>query len=77
MGVRHENRRRAPSPRLDIDDYWKGVGNDEVSFDRNACLHLNDEITEIATSANGLALYFTEHGLKVLKRSHTLPHTQS
>lgn len=44
-------------------------GNDEVSFDRNACLHLNDEIIEIATSTSGLALYFTEYGLKVLKRS--------
>lgn len=44
-------------------------GNDEIDFDRNACLGINAEIAEIAASTNGIALYFTEHGLKVLKRS--------
>lgn len=41
-------------------------GNDEVDFGRAACLDLNGEIAQIATAAAGLAVYFTEHGLKVL-----------
>ena len=40
-----------------------GRGNEEIAFDRAACLDVNREIIEIATAAPGLALYFTEHGL--------------
>jgi REP element-mobilizing transposase RayT len=32
-------------------------GNDEVNFDRSACLDLNDEIVKIAKSGEGCALY--------------------
>ena len=44
-------------------------GNEEIEFNRNACIGLNDEIADIASATNGLALYFSEFGLKVLKRS--------
>ena len=49
-------------------------GNDEVEFSRRACLDLNSEITEIATSGAGLALYWKAAGLQVLCQSpaHTL-----
>ena len=40
-----------------------GRGNEEVAFDRAACLDVNEEIVRIATSGPGMALYFTEHGL--------------
>ena len=40
-----------------------GRGNEEIAFDRAACLDVNREIIEIATAGPGLAHYFTEHGL--------------
>ena len=40
-----------------------GKGNDEVAFSRGACLDVNREIIDIATSAPGLAVYFTKDGL--------------
>ena len=40
-----------------------GRGNEEIAFDRAACLDVNEEIVRIATSGPGLALYFTENGL--------------
>ena len=40
-----------------------GRGNEEVAFDRGACLDLNAEVVRIATAGPGLALYFTENGL--------------
>ena len=40
-----------------------GRGNEEIAFDRAACLDVNREIIEIATAGPGLALYFTENGL--------------
>ena len=45
-------------------------GNDEVEFSRRACLDLNSEITEIATSGAGLALYWKAAGLQVLALLH-------
>ena len=44
-------------------------GNDETEFGRRACLDLNAEIIEIATSAKGLALYWKAAGPQVLARS--------
>ncbi len=44
-------------------------GNDETEFGRRACLDLNTEIIEIATSAKGLALYWKAAGPQVLARS--------
>ncbi len=44
-------------------------GNDETEFGRRACLDLNAEIIEIATSGVGLALYWKDDGPKVLARS--------
>ena len=46
-----------------------GRGNDETEFGRSACLDLNAEIIEIATSAEGLALYWKATGPQVLARS--------
>ena len=43
-------------------------GNDETEFGRAACLDLNEEIVNIATACKGLAIYFTECGLKVIRR---------
>ncbi|MBO6167299.1 MAG: hypothetical protein J6P13_02980 [Kiritimatiellae bacterium] len=43
-------------------------GNDETEFGRAACLDLNEEIVNIATACKGLAIYFTERGLKVIRR---------
>lgn len=40
-----------------------GRGNEEIAFDRAACLDVNEEIIRIATAGAGLALYFTENGL--------------
>lgn len=37
-------------------------GNDETEFGRRACLDLNAEIIEIATSGEGLALYWKAAG---------------
>ena len=45
-------------------------GNDETEFGRSACLDLNAEIIEIATSGVGLALYWKDDGPKVLARSN-------
>ena len=39
-----------------------GRGNDEVEFGRRACLDLNAEAVEIATAANGLAVYWKDDG---------------
>ena len=44
-------------------------GNDETEFGRRACLDLNAEIIEIATSGEGLALYWKAAGPQVLARS--------
>ena len=44
-------------------------GNDETEFGRRACLDLNAEIIEIATSGVGLALYWKAAGPQVLARS--------
>lgn len=44
-------------------------GNDETEFGRRACLDLNAEIIEIATSGVGLALYWKAAGPRVLARS--------
>ncbi len=44
-------------------------GNDETEFGRRACLDLNAEIIEIATSGEGLALYWKATGPQVLARS--------
>ena len=44
-------------------------GNDETEFGRRACLDLNAEITEIATSGKGLALYWKAAGPQVLARN--------
>ena len=45
-------------------------GNDEVEFGRSACLDLNQEIVEIATSiGEGLALYWRKDGAHVIARS--------
>ena len=46
-----------------------GRGNDETEFGRSACLDLNAEIIEIATSAEGLALYWKATGPQVLARN--------
>ena len=44
-------------------------GNDETEFGRRACLDLNAEIIEIATSGEGLALYWKGDGPQMLARS--------
>lgn len=44
-------------------------GNDESEFGRRACLDLNEEIIEIATAGEGLALYWKGDGPKVLASS--------
>ena len=41
-------------------------GNDEVEFDRRACLDINAEIIEIAKAGEGLALYWKADGPHVL-----------
>ena len=46
-------------------------GNDETDFGRRACLDLNAEIVEIATSGAGLALYWKAAGPHVLARNDT------
>ena len=43
-----------------------GTGNEEVAFDRAACLDVNGEIIEMAQAGNGLSLYFKADGLYVL-----------
>ncbi|MCR5839163.1 MAG: hypothetical protein K6G94_05955 [Kiritimatiellae bacterium] len=40
-----------------------GRGNEEVDFDRSACLDLNDEIVKIAHSGEGLSVYWQADGL--------------
>ena len=45
-----------------------GRGNDETEFGRRACLDLNAEIIEMATSGEGLALYWKAAGPQVLAR---------
>ncbi len=40
-----------------------GRGNEEVDFDRSACLDLNDEIVKIAHAGEGLSVYWREDGL--------------
>lgn len=49
-----------------------GKGNEEVDFDRGACLDLNAEIIEIATSCNGMAIYWKASGPQVLARNGLL-----
>ena len=44
-------------------------GNDESEFGRRVCLDLNEEIIEIATAGEGLALYWKGDGPKVLASS--------
>lgn len=44
-------------------------GNDESEFGRRACLDLNEEIIEIATTGEGLALCWKGDGPKVLASS--------
>lgn len=44
-------------------------GNDESEFGRRACLDLNEEIIEIATAGEGLALYWKSDGPKELASS--------
>ena len=39
-----------------------GRGNDEVAFDREACLDYNAEIIEIATAGEGVAIYWKPTG---------------
>ena len=46
-----------------------GKGNEEVDFGRGACLDLNAEIIEIATSCSGMALYWKASGPQVLARN--------
>ena len=48
-----------------------GKGNDEVAFSRGACLDVNREIIDIATSAPGLSIYFTKNGLLKLAEYRT------
>ena len=48
-----------------------GKGNDEVAFSRGACLDVNREIIDIATSAPGLSVYFTKDGLLKLAEYRT------
>ena len=48
-----------------------GKGNDEVAFTRSACLDVNREIIDIATSAPGLSVYFTKDGLLKLAEYRT------
>ena len=43
-------------------------GNDETEFGRRACLDLNAEIIDIATTAKGLALYWKAAGPQMLAR---------
>ena len=43
-------------------------GNDEVEFGRRACLDINAEIIEIATTGEGLALYWKADGPHVLAK---------
>lgn len=43
-------------------------GNDETEFGRRACLDLNAEIIEIATSGEGLALYWKADGSHILAK---------
>ena len=43
-----------------------GRGNDEVAFDRCACLDINAEIIEIATAGEGLAIYWKGDGVHIL-----------
>lgn len=45
-----------------------GRGNDEVEFGRNACLDLNAEAVEIATAAQGIAVYWKADGPHVTAR---------
>ena len=45
-----------------------GKGNDNVDFGRGACLDLNTEIIEIATSGEGMALYWKPSGTQVLAK---------
>ena len=40
-----------------------GKGNEEVAFDRAACLDVNAEIIEMANGGEGLSLYFKADGL--------------
>lgn len=40
-----------------------GKGNDEVAFNRAACLDVNREIIEMAQAGTGLSLYFKADGL--------------
>ena len=39
-----------------------GRGNEDIGFDRSACLDLNDEIVKIAHAGEGLAIYWQPDG---------------
>ena len=39
-------------------------GNDEVEFDRSACLDLNDDIVKIAKSGEGVAVYYRSNAVR-------------
>ena len=49
-------------------------GNDEIEFGRCACLDLNEEIIKIATSEEGLALYWKPDGPHVLSQKVDVAH---
>lgn len=44
-------------------------GNDETEFGRRACLNLNDAIIDIATSGNGIAVYWKSDGPSMIRRT--------
>ncbi len=45
-------------------------GNNDGDFNRSACLNLNEEIIEIATSGkNGLAIYWKDTGPEIVRRA--------
>lgn len=54
---------------LCIERFAEENDNVETEFGRRACLDLNAEIIEIATSGEGLALYWKAAGPQVLARS--------
>lgn len=44
-------------------------GNNDADFSRSVCLNLNEEIIEIASATNGLAIYWKENGAEILRRN--------
>ena len=47
-------------------------GNEEIAFNRAACLDVNSEIIEMAQAGNGLSLYFKADGLYMILPSNEL-----